>query len=193
MAKPRKFPSDIQKYFIITKILKQCDLESQGRLLSVVSDHSEAERNQATQDQNSFENFFIRIYLQVLTQQKMTLNIISKQPSYYSLIKILLFPLLMIQHYIFNGFGETTSQKYADEPNLLKKNFSTCIDDKIPLLIFIYICTRKQYCRKALRKTKTTQGKNSTISLVFSFFEIYKIGKMKKKIPLKKKHHEKLI
>ena len=51
----------------------------------------------------------------------MTLNIISKQPSYYSLIKILLFPLLMIQHYTFNGFGETTSQKYADEPNLLKK------------------------------------------------------------------------
>ena len=53
--------------------------------------------------------------------------------------------------------------------------------------------SRKQYCRKALWKTKTTQGKNSTISLVFSFFEIYKIGKMKKKIPLKKKHHEKLI
>ena len=127
MAKPRKFPSDIQKYFIITKILKQCDLESQGRLLSVVSDHSEAERNQATQDQNSFENFFIRIYLQVLTQQKMTLNIISKQPSYYSLIKILLFPLLMIQHYTFNGFGETTSQKYADEPNLLKKTKKTSV------------------------------------------------------------------
>ena len=48
MAKPRKFPSDIYKYFIITKIIKS-DLESQDRLLSVVSDpHSEVERNQTT-------------------------------------------------------------------------------------------------------------------------------------------------
>ena len=133
----------------------------------------------------------------------MTLNIISKQPSYYSLIKILLFPLLMIQHYTFNGFGETTSQKYADEPNLLKKTSALLMIkyhcwysyfSPLPNIYYIYnIYTRKQYCRKALRKTKTTQGKNSTISLVFSFFEIYKIGKMKKKIPLKKKHHEKLI
>ena len=38
MAKPRKFPSDIYKYFIITKSLKECDLESQDRFLSVVSD-----------------------------------------------------------------------------------------------------------------------------------------------------------
>ena len=52
MAKPRKFPSDIYKYFIITKIVKECDLESQDRLLSVVSDpHLEAKRNQTTNRQ----------------------------------------------------------------------------------------------------------------------------------------------
>ena len=55
MAKPRKFPNDIQKYFIITKILKECDLESQDCLLSVVSDpHLEAERNQASVEVQDF-------------------------------------------------------------------------------------------------------------------------------------------
>ena len=50
MTKPRKFPSDIYKYFIITKIVKECDLESQDHHLSVVSDpHSEVERNQTIQ------------------------------------------------------------------------------------------------------------------------------------------------
>ena len=49
MAKPQKFPSDIYKYFIIAKILKECDLESQDHLLSVVSDpHLEVERNQTS-------------------------------------------------------------------------------------------------------------------------------------------------
>ena len=51
MAKPQKFPSGtIFKYLIITKILKECDLQSQDRLLSaVVSDpHSEVERNQTS-------------------------------------------------------------------------------------------------------------------------------------------------
>ena len=49
MAKPQKFPSGtIFKYLIIAKSLKECDLQSQDRLLSaVVSDpHSEVERNQ---------------------------------------------------------------------------------------------------------------------------------------------------
>ena len=58
MAKPQKFPSDIYKYFIIAKILKECDLESQDRLLSVVSDpHLEVERNQAIayHDQKVFQ------------------------------------------------------------------------------------------------------------------------------------------
>ena len=49
MAKPRKFPIGIYKYFIVTKILKECDLQSQYCLLSVVSDpHSEVERNQTS-------------------------------------------------------------------------------------------------------------------------------------------------
>ena len=50
MAKPQKFPSGtIFKYLIITKILKECDLQSQDRLLSVVSDpHLEVERNQTS-------------------------------------------------------------------------------------------------------------------------------------------------
>ena len=59
MAKPRKFPNDIQKYFIITKTLKECDLESQDRLLSVVSDpHLQAERNQASTKYGKAQQIF---------------------------------------------------------------------------------------------------------------------------------------
>ena len=38
MAKPRKFPRDIHKFFIISKILKESDLDSWDLVLSVVFD-----------------------------------------------------------------------------------------------------------------------------------------------------------
>ena len=49
MAKPRKFPRHIQKFFIITKILKECDFDSRESILSVVIDpRLETESNHAS-------------------------------------------------------------------------------------------------------------------------------------------------
>ena len=49
MAKPRKFPGDIHKFFIIRKIFKECDLDYRQPIISVVIDpHLASERNHAT-------------------------------------------------------------------------------------------------------------------------------------------------
>ena len=51
VAKPRKFPRGIHKFFIISKILKECDLDSRDCIPSVVSDpRLSSQRNQTNED-----------------------------------------------------------------------------------------------------------------------------------------------
>ena len=62
MAKPRKFPRHIQKFFIITKILKECDFDSRESILSVVIDpRLETESNHANVESvNLFSSINLR-------------------------------------------------------------------------------------------------------------------------------------